>query len=142
MWDRPHGGESPGRLVAHADRLCAPRITSPDLASVIADGVAPKSVNLPIHRPCSTPAEGADAGVRRISVGGMPATTAWRGSLAAALEIADPGTLAQFVDLPGPNGFLSPSGSLHPPDPYAPRRRPTRRGADRVTSAPPAAGSG
>jgi 2-methylisocitrate lyase-like PEP mutase family enzyme len=44
--------------------------------------------------------EAAALGVRRISVGGTLARTAWAGFLDAAKEIADSGTFSRFVGLP------------------------------------------
>ena len=57
-------------------------------------------VNLLINAPFITVAEAADLGVRRISVGGALARTAWAGFLHAAKEIADGGTFACFEGLP------------------------------------------
>ena len=62
--------------------------------------VAPKPVNLLANAPFITVVEAADLGVRRISVGGTLARTAWAGFLAAAQEIATEGTFSRFVDLP------------------------------------------
>ena len=45
-------------------------------------------------------------GVRRISVGGTLARTAWGGFLAAAQEIADAGTFTRFDELPNVEGLL------------------------------------
>jgi len=42
----------------------------------------------------------ADLGVRRISVGGTLARTAWAGFLGAAQELADEGTFSRFEGLP------------------------------------------
>jgi len=47
-----------------------------------------------------TVAEAVALGVRRISVGGTLARTAWAGFLQAATEIADAGTLSRFDQLP------------------------------------------
>ena len=44
--------------------------------------------------------EAAELGVRRISVGGTLARTAWAGFLQAAREIADAGTFSRFEGLP------------------------------------------
>jgi 2-methylisocitrate lyase-like PEP mutase family enzyme len=57
-------------------------------------------VNLLANAPFTTVAEAAALGVRRISVGGTLARTAWSGFLAAAEEIATDGTFSRFVDLP------------------------------------------
>jgi len=62
--------------------------------------VAPKPVNLLINAPFTTVAEAARLGVRRISVGGTLARTAWSGFLQAAEEIADAGTFSRFQELP------------------------------------------
>jgi hypothetical protein len=45
-------------------------------------------------------------GVRRISVGGTLARTAWGGFLAAAHEIAESGTFTAFTDLPHVDALL------------------------------------
>ena len=52
-------------------------------------------------------AEAAALGVRRISVGGTLARTAWRGFLQAAREIADGGTFTNFEGLPNVDGLLT-----------------------------------
>ena len=57
-------------------------------------------MNLLLNAPFITVAEAAALGVRRISVGGTLARTAWAGFLAAAQEIATEGTFSRFVDLP------------------------------------------
>ena len=67
--------------------------------SAVVDAVAPKPVNLLANAPFITVVEAADLGVRRISVGGTLARTAWADS-AAAQEIAIEGTFSRFVDLP------------------------------------------
>ncbi len=85
---------------AGADCLYAPRIETAEHAAAIVAAVAPKPVNLLINAPFITVAEAAELGVRRISVGGTLARTAWGGFLKAAHEIADAGTFSQFVDLP------------------------------------------
>ena len=54
-----------------------------------------------------TASKAADLGVRRISVGGTLARTAWAGFLRAAQEIADEGTFSQFEGLPNVDGLLS-----------------------------------
>jgi 2-methylisocitrate lyase-like PEP mutase family enzyme len=62
--------------------------------------VAPKPVNLLANAPFTTVSEAASLGVRRISVGGTLARTAWAGFLAAAEEIATEGTFSRFSGLP------------------------------------------
>ena len=113
VWDRPDLDETIRRLTAYAeagaDCLYAPFITSPEHVSAIVAAVAPKSVNLLIHTPFTTVAEAARLGVRRISIGGMLAKTAWRGFLEAATEIAEQGTFSAFVDLPDLNTLFDPS---------------------------------
>jgi 2-methylisocitrate lyase-like PEP mutase family enzyme len=110
VWDRPDIDETIRRLSAYAeagaDCLYAPFITSLDHVSAIVAAVSPKPVNLLIHTPFTTVAEAASLGVRRISVGGMLAKTAWRGFLDAAREIAQHGTFSQFVDLPDLNALF------------------------------------
>lgn len=110
VWDRPDIDDTIRRLAAYAeagaDCLYAPWITSIDDVSAIVRAVAPRPVNLLIQAPFTTVADAARLGVRRISVGGMLAKTAWRGFLDAAREIAEYGTFSQFADLPDLNGLL------------------------------------
>ena len=73
--------------------------------------VAPKPVNLLVNGPSITVADAAALGVRRISVGGTLARTAWAGFLAAAQEIADSGTFSRFTDLPAVDAMLGPDAS-------------------------------
>jgi len=98
------------RLVAYAeagaDCLYAPGITTREQVATVVSAVAPKPVNLLIHAPFMTVAEAADLGVRRISVGGALARTAWGGFLEAAREIADHGTFTRFTGLPDVNGLF------------------------------------
>ena len=54
--------------------------------------VAPKPVNVVASTDFATVAQLADLGVRRISVGGALARTAWTSFLGAAREIAEHGT--------------------------------------------------
>jgi 2-methylisocitrate lyase-like PEP mutase family enzyme len=63
-------------------------------------------VNLLANAPFITVAEAASLGVRRISVGGTLARTAWAGFLTAAEEIATEGTFTLFTDLPDVDGLL------------------------------------
>jgi 2-methylisocitrate lyase-like PEP mutase family enzyme len=85
---------------AGADCLYAPWISTADEVSAIVAAVAPKPVNLLANSPFIAVTEAASLGVRRISVGGTLARTAWAGFLAAAEEIATEGTFTRFVDLP------------------------------------------
>jgi 2-methylisocitrate lyase-like PEP mutase family enzyme len=101
---RPDLEETIRRLRAYAeagaDCLYAPFVSTADEVSAIVTAVAPKPVNLLIHAPFITVAEAASLGVRRISVGGSLARTAWAGFLAAAEEIATGGTFSRFAELP------------------------------------------
>lgn len=107
---RPDINETIRRLRAYsdagADCLYAPRINSIDQVSAIVAAVAPKPVNLLINAPFMTVAEAARLGVRRISVGGTLARTAWAGFLRAATEIAEKGTFTEFERLPNVDGLL------------------------------------
>ena len=109
--DRPDIDETIRRLRAYAeagaDCLYAPRIDNLDHVVAIVSAVSPKPVNLLINAPFTTVAEAASLGVRRISVGGTLARTAWRGWLQAAREIAEAGTFGQFEQLPNVDGLLS-----------------------------------
>jgi 2-methylisocitrate lyase-like PEP mutase family enzyme len=101
---RPDIDETIRRLRAYAeagaDCLYAPRISRlEDVAAVVA-AVSPKPVNLLLNAPFTTVEEAAGLGVRRISVGGTLARTAWGGFLQAARELADEGTVSRFEQLP------------------------------------------
>ena len=101
---RPDLDDTMRRLRAYAeagaDCLYAPRLGSVGQVSAIVAAVAPRPVNLLINAPFITVAEAAALGVRRISVGGTLARTAWAGFLRAAHEIADAGTFSSFEELP------------------------------------------
>ena len=101
---RPDIDETIRRLRAYsnagADCLYAPRIDKIEHITAIIAAVSPKPVNLLINAPFMTVAEAARLGVRRISVGGTLARTAWAGFLQAASEIADTGTFSRFERLP------------------------------------------
>lgn len=95
---RPDLAETIRRLTAYAeagaDCLFAPGIrTTADIAAVV-QAVAPKPVNVLVSSDFATVEELAQLGVRRISVGGALARTAWTGFLAAAREIAEQGTFS------------------------------------------------
>jgi 2-methylisocitrate lyase-like PEP mutase family enzyme len=93
---RPDLAETIRRLTAYAgagaDCLYAPGIRSRDDIATVVRAVSPKPVNVLVSGDFATVAELADAGVRRISVGGALARTAWTGFLQAAREIAEHGT--------------------------------------------------
>jgi 2-methylisocitrate lyase-like PEP mutase family enzyme len=101
---RPDIDETIRRLRAYADAgadcLYAPRIATVEHVTAIVAAVSPKPVNLLINSPFMTVSEAAGLGVRRISVGGTLARTAWAGFLLAAREIADQGTFSRFDRLP------------------------------------------
>lgn len=107
---RPDIDETIRRLRAYAeagaDCLYAPRIDKIEHVAAIVSAVAPKPVNLLINAPFTTIAEAAQLGVRRISVGGTLARTAWDGFLRAAREIADAGTFSRFEGLPNVDALL------------------------------------
>jgi 2-methylisocitrate lyase-like PEP mutase family enzyme len=107
---RPDIDETIRRLDAYAeagaDCLYAPRIDDVEHVVAIVAAVSPKPVNLLINAPFMTVTEAANLGVRRISVGGTLARTAWRGFLQAATEIAEAGTFSEFEQLPNVDGLL------------------------------------
>lgn len=81
---------------AGADCMYAPGIDQPAQIAALVAAVAPKPVNLLINKPFISVAEAAALGVRRISVGGALARTAWSAFLQAAQEIAETGTFSRF----------------------------------------------
>jgi methylisocitrate lyase len=107
---RPDIEETIRRLQAYAeagaDCLYAPRIGIEHVTAVVS-AVSPKPVNLLINAPFTTVAEAAQLGVRRISVGGTLARTAWGGFLQAATQIADTGTFSRFDGLPNVDALFS-----------------------------------
>jgi methylisocitrate lyase len=110
---RPDIDETIRRLRAYAeagaDCLYAPRISTIEQIEAVVAAVSPKPVNLLINAPFITVAETAALGVRRISVGGTLARTAWGGFLQAAQEIRDAGTFTQFERLPNVDALFHPS---------------------------------
>ena len=108
---RPDLEETVRRLKAYAeagaDCLYAPGINTTEQVSAVVAAVAPKPVNLLVNAPFTTVSEAAALGVRRISVGGTLARSAWTGFLAAAAEIATEGTFSRFVDLRNVDGIFS-----------------------------------
>jgi len=98
---RPDLNETISRLTAFAeagaDCLYAPGLRAiPDIKAIVA-AVAPKPVNVLVGSDFTTVAELAEAGVRRISVGGALARAAWAGFLQAATEIAEQGTFTTLA---------------------------------------------
>ena len=101
---RPDIDETIRRLQAYAeagaDCLYAPRLGTLEQVSAVVAAVSPKPVNLLVNAPFITVPAAASLGVRRISLGGTLARTAWAGFLRAAQEIADEGTFSRFEALP------------------------------------------
>lgn len=95
---RPDLDETIRRLTAYAeagaDCLFAPGLRDIAAVRAVVSALAPKPVNVLVGGDWTTVRAIADAGVRRISVGGALARAAWGGFLAAALEIAREGTFA------------------------------------------------
>ena len=91
---------------AGADCLYAPGIRSKEQIVAVVKAVHPKPVNFLQGWPGLSVAEVAELDVRRISVGGSLARTAWAGFLRAAREIAEQGT---FTEL----GNGTPGGELN-----------------------------
>ena len=82
---------------AGADCLYAPGIRERDHITAVVQAVAPKPVNLLISAPGGlTIRDAAELGVRRVSVGGALARTAWGGLIRAAKELAEQGTFGGF----------------------------------------------
>jgi 2-methylisocitrate lyase-like PEP mutase family enzyme len=113
---RPDLAETIRRLVAYAeagaDCLYAPGVRAMSDISAIVKAVAPRPVNVLVGTDFTTVAQLAEAGVRRISVGGALARAAWTGFLSAAREIATTGTfseLARNVPVPEMNKLFSPA---------------------------------
>lgn len=82
---------------AGADCLYAPGIKTKEQIAAVVKAVAPKPVNLLIGPTGLSVAQAAELGVRRISVGGSLARTAWAGFLRAAREIAEQGTFTEMT---------------------------------------------
>jgi len=113
---RPDLAETMRRLVAYAeagaDCLYAPGVRAMNDISAIVSAGAPKPVNVLVSTDFTTVAQLAEAGVRRISVGGALARAAWTGFLSAAREIATTGTfsaLARNVPVPEMNKLFGPA---------------------------------
>ena len=85
-----------GLSEAGADCLYAPGIKTKEQIAAVVKAVHPKPVNLLIGASGLSVAEAADLGVRRISVGGSLARTAWGGFMRAAREMAEKGTFTEL----------------------------------------------
>jgi len=79
------------RLVAFAeagaDCLFAPGVTKPEDIAAMVRAVAPKPLNVLVLDSTQTLAQLRDLGVRRLSVGGALARSAWAGMLSAARQL-------------------------------------------------------
>jgi 2-methylisocitrate lyase-like PEP mutase family enzyme len=113
---RPDLAETLKRLVAYADAgadcLYAPGVRAMSDIAAIVSAVAPKPVNVLVSTDFTTVAQLAEAGVRRISVGGALARAAWTGFLSAAKEIATDGTFTTFarnIPVPEMNKLFGPA---------------------------------
>jgi len=108
LWGRPDMDETLRRMTAFAeagaDVLYAPGLRQEEQIAQLVRAVAPKPVN--VLTPGMSVATLADLGVRRISVGGSLARTAWGGFLKAAREIAQTGTFDAFAQ-GAPGGELN-----------------------------------
>jgi 2-methylisocitrate lyase-like PEP mutase family enzyme len=96
-------GETTRRLKAYADAgadcLYAPGIRSAQEIETVVRAVAPKPVNFLMGFPSDlTVRDLTQLGVRRISVGGALARSAWGGFMRMAREIAGPGSFKGFAD--------------------------------------------
>ncbi len=99
---RPDLDETIARLKAYAqagaDCLYAPGIRTREQISAVIAGIAPKPLNLLIGWPSElTMQDIAALGVRRVSVGGALARSAWGGFIRAAKLIAEQGKFDGFV---------------------------------------------
>ena len=84
---------------AGADCLYSPGISKPEQISAVVKAVAPKPVNLLIGGPMGISLkEAAALGVRRISVGGALARSAWGGFMRTAKAIAEQGSFEGFKE--------------------------------------------
>jgi 2-methylisocitrate lyase-like PEP mutase family enzyme len=82
---------------AGADCLYAPGIKTKEQISAVVKAVHPKPVNLLIGASGLSLGEAEDLGVRRISVGGSLARSAWAGFMKAAREMAEKGTFTELA---------------------------------------------
>jgi len=82
---------------AGADCLYAPGIKTREEIAAVVKGVAPKPGNLLIGASGLSLKEAEALGVRRISVGGSLARTAWAGFMKAAKEMAEKGTFTELA---------------------------------------------
>jgi 2-methylisocitrate lyase-like PEP mutase family enzyme len=103
LFGRPDIDETVARLKAYAnagaDCLYAPGIRSREHISAVVEAVAPKPVNVLVGWASEFGVDDlASLGVRRISVGGALARTAWSGFMRAARSIAERGRFDAFAE--------------------------------------------
>lgn len=99
---RPDLDDTIARLKAYsaagADCLYSPGIRTPEQIAAVVEAVAPKPVNLLIGWPSELSVKQIAAlGVRRISVGGALARSAWGGFMRTAQSIAKEGRFTEFA---------------------------------------------
>ena len=85
---------------AGADCLYAPGIKTKEQIAAVVKAVHPKPVNLLIGFVRLSLEDAEALGVRRISVGGSLARTAWAGFMRSAREMAEKGTFAELAQRP------------------------------------------
>jgi 2-methylisocitrate lyase-like PEP mutase family enzyme len=100
---RPDLDETIARLKAYAqagaDCLYAPGISTPEQIRAIVTAVAPKPVNLLVGSASKLTVQQISAlGVRRISVGGALARSAWAAFMRTARQLSEQGTFDAFAD--------------------------------------------
>jgi 2-methylisocitrate lyase-like PEP mutase family enzyme len=83
---------------AGADCLYAPGIKTKEQISAVVKAVHPKPVNLLIGASGLSVKQAEELGVRRISVGGSLARTAWAGFMRSAREMAETGTFTELAN--------------------------------------------
>ena len=97
---RPELTETIRRLTAYAEAgaecLFAPGLRTMEEIRAVVSAVAPRPVNVLVGSGFTTVAELEQAGVRRISVGGALARTAWGAFYEAATEIRQLGTFTRM----------------------------------------------
>jgi 2-methylisocitrate lyase-like PEP mutase family enzyme len=91
---------------AGADCIYAPGIKTQEEIAAVVKQAHPKPVNLLIGASGLSLKQAGDLGVRRISVGGSLARSAWAGFMKAAKEMAEQGTFGELA-----NGY--PGGELN-----------------------------
>ena len=92
---------------AGADCLYAPGLRTPEQISAVVAAIAPKPFNLLVGSASKlTVAEIAALGVRRVSVGGALARSAWGGFIRSAKALAEHGSFGGFADA-APGGELN-----------------------------------